>query len=122
MPFETTLAVSSLTFGGVMERYPNIRCWTPHGGGYVPYQFGRADHGYEWRPEPKVVINKKPSTYLASFKFDIIAHSKPALNYLVQTFGPRRSTSAPTTPSTWAPPTHSARLPRSKPPMRLAKT
>jgi aminocarboxymuconate-semialdehyde decarboxylase len=27
---------------------------------------------------------------LPSFKFDIIAHSKPALNYLVQTFGPDR--------------------------------
>jgi aminocarboxymuconate-semialdehyde decarboxylase len=89
-PLETTIAVSSLIFGGVMERYPNIRCWTAHAGGYVPYQFGRADHGYEWRPEPKVIIDKKPSTYLPSFKFDIIAHSKPALNYLVQTFGPDR--------------------------------
>ncbi len=87
---ETTIAVCSLTFGGVMERYPNIRCWTPHGGGYVPYQFGRYDHGYQWRPEPKVVIDKLPSAYLPSFKFDIITHSKPALDYLVQTFGPER--------------------------------
>ena len=87
---ETTIAVTSLIFGGVMERYPNIRCWTPHGGGYVPYQFGRYDHGYQWRPEPKVVIKKPPSEYLPSFKFDIITHSRPALDYLVQTFGPER--------------------------------
>lgn len=86
-PLETTIAVATLIFGGVIERYPNIRCWTPHAGGYVPYQFGRLDHGYAWRPEPKGNITKPPSEYLDAFLFDIIAHSKPALNYLVQTFG-----------------------------------
>ena len=86
-PLETTIAVATLIFGGVIERYPNIRCWTPHAGGYVPYQFGRLDHGYAWRPEPKGNISKPPSEYLDAFLFDIIAHSSPALNYLVQTFG-----------------------------------
>ena len=38
----------------------------------------------------KVIIDKKPSEYLSAFRFDIIAHSKPALNYLVQTFGPEQ--------------------------------
>jgi aminocarboxymuconate-semialdehyde decarboxylase len=89
-PLETTIAVATLIFGGVMERYPNIRCWTPHAGGFVPYQFGRFDHGYEWRPEPKGNITKPPSQYLGAFLFDIIAHSQPALDYLVQTFGAER--------------------------------
>jgi len=89
-PLDTTIAVCSLIFGGVMERYPNIRCWTPHAGGYVPYQFGRYEHGYQWRDEPKVVVDKPPSHYLPAFLFDVIAHSAPALNYLVQTFGPER--------------------------------
>jgi aminocarboxymuconate-semialdehyde decarboxylase len=86
-PLETTIAVATLIFGGVMERHPNIRCWTPHAGGFVPYQYGRLDHGYEWRPEPKGQITKPPSEYLDAFLFDIIAHSAPALDYLVQTFG-----------------------------------
>jgi aminocarboxymuconate-semialdehyde decarboxylase len=86
-PLETTIAVAALIFGGVMERHPNIRCWTPHAGGFVPYQYGRLDHGYEWRPEPKGQITKPPSEYLDAFLFDIIAHSAPALDYLVQTFG-----------------------------------
>jgi aminocarboxymuconate-semialdehyde decarboxylase len=86
-PLETTIAVAALIFGGVMERHPNIRCWTPHAGGFVPYQYGRLDHGYEWRPEPKGQIMKPPSEYLDAFLFDIIAHSAPALDYLVQTFG-----------------------------------
>ncbi|MCC7106111.1 MAG: amidohydrolase, partial [Chloroflexi bacterium] len=89
-PLETTVAVTSLIFGGVIERYPNIRVWTPHAGGYVPFQFGRYDHGWEWRDEPKAVIKQKPSTYLHAFKFDIISHSMPALNYMVQSFGPER--------------------------------
>jgi aminocarboxymuconate-semialdehyde decarboxylase len=89
-PLGTTIAVCSLIFGGVLERYPNIRVWTPHAGGYVPYQFGRYDHGFQWREEPKAVIKTKPSTYLPQVMFDIIAHSKPALNYLVQTFGPEQ--------------------------------
>src|SRR6266516_4469915 len=61
-PLETTLAVCSLIFGGVIERYPNIRCWTPHAGGYVPFQFGRYDHGFTWRPESKAVIDKIETT------------------------------------------------------------
>jgi aminocarboxymuconate-semialdehyde decarboxylase len=47
-------------------------------------------NGYEWRPEPKVVIKKPPSSYLNAFLFDIIAHSEPALDYLVGTFGAER--------------------------------
>jgi aminocarboxymuconate-semialdehyde decarboxylase len=86
-PLETTIGVAALIFGGVMERYPNIRCWTSHAGGFIPYQIGRLDHGYQWRPEPKVVIKQPPSSYLNAFLFDIIAHSEPALDYLVQTFG-----------------------------------
>jgi aminocarboxymuconate-semialdehyde decarboxylase len=89
-PLETTIAISCLIFGGVMERYPNIRCWTAHAGGTVPYQFGRLDHGHHWRPEPKVNVQKPPSSYLTAFLFDIIAHSEPALDYLVQTFGAER--------------------------------
>jgi len=86
-PLETTIAVAALIFGGIIERYPSIRCWTSHAGGFIPYQFGRLDHGYQWRDEPKVVIKQPPSTYLNAFLFDIIAHSEPAVNYLVQTFG-----------------------------------
>jgi aminocarboxymuconate-semialdehyde decarboxylase len=89
-PLETTIAVASLIFGGMMERYPRLRCWTAHAGGFVPYQFGRFDHGYQWRDEAKVVVDKPPSAYLGAFLFDTIAHSKPALDYLVQTFGPEQ--------------------------------
>jgi aminocarboxymuconate-semialdehyde decarboxylase len=89
-PLDTTIAVASLIFGGVFARYPNLTLCTCHGGGFMPYQFGRFDHGYAERDEPRVVIQQPPSAYLKQVNFDIITHSKPALEYLVQTFGPDR--------------------------------
>jgi aminocarboxymuconate-semialdehyde decarboxylase len=42
-PFETTLAMSRLVFGGVLERYPDLKFVTHHLGGMVPYYASRAD-------------------------------------------------------------------------------
>jgi aminocarboxymuconate-semialdehyde decarboxylase len=37
LPFETTLAATSLVFGGVLARHPKLTFCFSHGGGYVPY-------------------------------------------------------------------------------------
>lgn len=42
-PFETTIAMSRLVFGGVLERYPDLKFVTHHLGGMVPYYASRAD-------------------------------------------------------------------------------
>ncbi len=42
-PFETTLAMSRLVFGGVLEKYPDLKFVTHHLGGMVPYYASRAD-------------------------------------------------------------------------------
>jgi predicted TIM-barrel fold metal-dependent hydrolase len=36
-PYETTLAMTHLVFSGVMEKFPNLKIITHHGGGLVPY-------------------------------------------------------------------------------------
>jgi uncharacterized protein len=36
-PYETTVAMARLVFGGVMEKYPNLKIVTHHCGGMVPY-------------------------------------------------------------------------------------
>ena len=51
LPFDTTIAAASLVFGGVLERYPRLKICLAHGGGFVPYQAGRFQHGYEVRAE-----------------------------------------------------------------------
>ena len=35
-PVDTTIAAACLVFGGVIERYPNIRFYMVHGGGFTP--------------------------------------------------------------------------------------
>ncbi len=36
-PFDTTRAVTNMVYGGVLDRYPQIRYILAHGGGTVPY-------------------------------------------------------------------------------------
>jgi aminocarboxymuconate-semialdehyde decarboxylase len=86
-PLDTTIAAAHLVFGGVLEKYPNLNVCLSHAGGYMPYQRGRWEHGYEVRPEGKVVIKHPPSHYLSHFYCDTITHFTPALEYLVSSFG-----------------------------------
>jgi aminocarboxymuconate-semialdehyde decarboxylase len=86
-PLDGTIAITRLVFGGVLERFPRLKLVFCHGGGYAPYQWGRYDHGWAARQEPKERIQKAPSTYLRKMYFDTITHSTSALEYLVQEFG-----------------------------------
>jgi aminocarboxymuconate-semialdehyde decarboxylase len=89
-PLETTIAAASLVFGGVMEKYPNLKILLVHGGGYVPYQYGRWSHGYEVRGEPKQFLKVDPEASVRRFYYDTITHGKPALEYLVSLMGASR--------------------------------
>src|SRR3546814_19743541 len=40
-PFECTRAVNNLILGGVFDDFPNLKVYVSHGGGFIPYQFGR---------------------------------------------------------------------------------
>ena len=51
-PSETTYAAAALLLGGVFDRFPKLRVLLVHGGGCVPYQFGRIDRGAS--PSPPV--------------------------------------------------------------------
>jgi aminocarboxymuconate-semialdehyde decarboxylase len=89
-PLDTTIAIASLIFGGVLDRFPELKLCVVHGGGYFPYQWGRLEHGYHVRTEPHVNSAKPPREYLDRFAFDTITHSPGALEYLVQVFGSSR--------------------------------
>jgi aminocarboxymuconate-semialdehyde decarboxylase len=86
-PAETTIAIGSVVFGGLLDRYKGITfCWS-HGGGFWPYQIGRFDHGYSVRAEPKVNAAKTPSGYARRMYYDTITHSEEALKYLISSMG-----------------------------------
>lgn len=86
-PMETSLAVSSLIFGGVLEKFGRLKFCFVHGGGFIPYQRGRLEHGYQVRSEPKTEISKPPSEYVKLLHFDTTTHYEPALEYLTATVG-----------------------------------
>lgn len=86
-PLDTTIAATSLVFGGVLERYPRLPFCLAHGGGFVPYQRGRFEHGWRVREEPKRPLRDAPAASLDRFYYDTILHSAPALEYLVRTAG-----------------------------------
>ncbi len=86
-PFVTSLAAASLVFGGVLEDFPRLKFCLAHGGGFVPYQRGRLEHGYRVKPECRRKISRPPSDYLSLLYFDTVTHYLPALEYLIQTAG-----------------------------------
>ncbi|MDY7028780.1 MAG: amidohydrolase family protein, partial [Spirochaetota bacterium] len=88
-PLETTLTAGSLIFSGIFDRYPKLKIILVHAGGQMPYIIGRWDHGYNVRSECKTP-KQPPSAYLRNFYYDIIAHSKESLRFLVERAGADR--------------------------------
>jgi aminocarboxymuconate-semialdehyde decarboxylase len=85
-PLETTIAIGSIIFGGVLDRLPNLRLVFAHGGGYAAFAAGRFDHGATVRPESKGT-QRPPADYLRQLYFDDLTHSPLALRYLIDLVG-----------------------------------
>ena len=91
MPAETSLAICSLIFGGVLERLPRLRIAFAHGGGAFPGTFGRIAHGFEVRPDLCAVENAvPPGEYLRRIYVDSLVHDPLALRFLVERMGAER--------------------------------
>ncbi len=89
-PLDTTLAAASLVFGGVLERFPGLRVYLSHGGGFTPYQMARWRHGWKVREEPKARLKGTPDASLDMLLFDTILHDGPPLRFLIDHVGPKR--------------------------------
>src|SRR6058998_2769399 len=91
MPAETSLAICSMIFGGVFERFPNLRVAFSHGGGAFPGTIGRIEHGFQVRPDLCAVDTaNSPRSYLGRFYLDSLVHDAAALRYLIQLVGADR--------------------------------
>ena len=88
MPAETSLAICSMIFGGVFEKFPNLRVAFAHGGGAFPSSIGRIQHGFDVRPDLVAVHNKKPpKDYLGKFWLDSLVHDRDMLEYIMKLKG-----------------------------------
>jgi aminocarboxymuconate-semialdehyde decarboxylase len=91
MPAETSLAICSLIFGGVLERLPALKIAFAHGGGAFPATIGRIVHGFDVRPDLCAVANDvSPREYLKRIYLDSLVHDPLALRYLLDLMGPER--------------------------------
>jgi aminocarboxymuconate-semialdehyde decarboxylase len=78
-PFDTTIALGymydetrafwHLVLGGVLDRFPNLRVYITHAGGYVPYQIERIAM-LDQTLAPDAVNERPPLEYLRNFWFD----------------------------------------------------
>ena len=88
-PFDTTLAAARLVFGGVMERFPNLKICLAHLGGALPYLQERLDIG--WRTSQvfggEARLPRPPSDYFRRFYLDCLSYSDPALLCALALYG-----------------------------------
>ncbi len=81
-PADSTLAIASLIFGGVLDRHPDLAFCFVHGGGFAPYQIGRWDRGWRLREDLRAALPRPPSEYLRGLYFDTLTHDPAALAFL----------------------------------------
>ena len=82
---QETVAFCHFAFSGVLDTFPNLKICIPHGGGSVPYQWGRLEYAAQKMPD--VRAKKSLREYLHQFYFDILIHDIRARRYLVDFMG-----------------------------------
>jgi aminocarboxymuconate-semialdehyde decarboxylase len=86
-PLDSTVAVSHLIFGGVLDAYPRLKICVAHGGGFLPAYAGRMDHAHGARSDCRRVIARRPTRHLGKLYFDSIVFTHDQLEYLVERWG-----------------------------------
>ena len=88
MPAETSLAICSMIFGGIFEKFPALKVAFAHGGGSFPATIGRIEHGFNVRPDLCAITNDiNPKKYLGKFYLDSLVHDPQVLDYIVNLVG-----------------------------------
>ena len=93
MPAETARAAASMIFGGVFDKYPDLRVMFSHAGGSLIPTIGRLEHGFNCRPDLVAVDNpNNPRNYFGKFWVDSITHDPDLLHYIIKRIGTEKIT------------------------------
>ncbi|MBB5684816.1 amidohydrolase family protein [Sphingobium boeckii] len=86
MNYDETKCFWYLTVGGVLDRFPDLKVYITHAGGFVPYQIGRFE---ETVKNLDVSRNQKPLRHYLkrNFWFDPELHELPMRQALVEVIG-----------------------------------
>ena len=86
-PIEEAIAMSSIIYEGVLDRFPKLKIGVAHGGGFLPYYAGRVDRNFHNRPGETPNIHKTPSEYMRQFFYDTAVYNLDMLEFLVEKVG-----------------------------------
>ena len=90
-PLDSTVSAARIILGGVLKKCPRSKLLFVHGGGYLPYQRGRIEHGFRMREDVRAGLgDSDPAEFLDAVYYDTITHSAKALSYLLSTHSPDR--------------------------------
>lgn len=84
---DTTVAAACLYFGGVIDRFPDLKIILCHGGGFLPYQLGRLTRGREIREDLQKATRMLGRDVVAWFYYDTIVFDPKILEFLVSEAG-----------------------------------
>jgi len=88
-PYEDGVAAASLVYGGVLDAFPKLEVYLPHGGGTFPWLIGRFDYAAGYNPALKHV-KQPPSAYLRRFYYDVIVFNAQIMRDLIDLVGVER--------------------------------
>ena len=88
--FEEAMAIASLMYEGVLERFPRLRICVSHGGGYMPYYLGRIERNYIEKPTTRKNMRRSPTEYLRGLWYDSCVYDPRALRVLADVVGVER--------------------------------
>ena len=89
-PIEEAIAMSSVIYEGILDRFPNLKVGIAHGGGFLPYYAGRVDRNFRNRPHETPKISREPSEYMRRFFYDTCVYNADQLEFLAHKVGPDR--------------------------------
>ncbi len=101
-PLETTYFLSRLMFDGTFDRFPKLRVFAAHAGGYLPSYLGRTEAACVVRANANCASKRKPSDYLKSQVFiDTMVFSDEGLRHLVAEVGASQVVYGTDVPFNW---------------------
>ncbi|MCC6532464.1 MAG: amidohydrolase [Burkholderiales bacterium] len=89
-PLDEVIMVAHLIFSGALDDLERLKIVVAHGGGFMPYQIGRFERAYRYRPTARLHTRTSPREALKRFYFDTITHDPQALRLLIQLVGANR--------------------------------
>jgi aminocarboxymuconate-semialdehyde decarboxylase len=87
MCYDETRAFWHIVCGGVLDRFPSLKFYITHAGGFVPYHLNRfAQTNVTMAPD---AVNRRPLLdYMSSFYFDPAVHDDDMRRAMVKIIGP----------------------------------